>query len=55
MGWKIRFYDTKVQKSFEKWPKKIRAKFTLIVELIEEFGPIEIGMPSYKGFWSRFI
>lgn len=48
MSWKIEFYDSKVEKSIEEWPIKIRAKFTLITELIEEFGPNEIGMPHTR-------
>lgn len=50
MSWKVSFYDKKVEKSIEEWPAKIRAKFTLITELIEEFGPHEVGMPHISPF-----
>jgi phage-related protein len=48
MRWKIEFYDTKVMKSIDRWPVHIGAKFTRIVNLIEEFGPEDIGMPHIK-------
>jgi len=48
MNWKTRFYDTKVRKNLQQWPVGIKAKFTWIVELVEEFGPDEVGMPHIK-------
>lgn len=48
MKWNVSFYDKKVAKSIEEWPVGIKAKFTKIVELIEKFGPTEIGMPYIK-------
>jgi len=50
MNWKAKFLNKKVEKDIENWPIKIKAKFTLIVELIEEFGPNEIGMPYISPF-----
>jgi phage-related protein len=48
MRWKIEFYDVKIMKSIRQWPVYISAKFTRIVDLIEEFGPENIGMPHIK-------
>jgi phage-related protein len=48
MRWKIEFYDIKVMKSITQWPVGIGAKFTRIVDLIEEFGPETVGMPHIK-------
>jgi phage-related protein len=48
MNWKINFYSAKVEKGIDNWPLGIRAKFTQIVDLIEEFGPETIGMPHIK-------
>ena len=38
----------KVMENIQKWPTGIKAKFTWIVELLEELGPNEIGMPHIK-------
>jgi len=46
--WNVIFYDLKVMKSLQEWPNGIKAKFTWIVNLVEEFGPNEIGMPYIK-------
>jgi len=48
MKWTVRFYDIKVMENLQKWPTGIKAKFTWIVELLEELGPNEIGMPHIK-------
>ena len=48
MKWLINFYDSKVMQSILEWPPSIKAKFLWIAELIEEFGPSEIGMPHIK-------
>ena len=48
MNWTIDFYSKKIEQDIKQWPKGIRAKFTWIVDLIEEFGPDEIGMPHIK-------
>ncbi len=50
MRWTIDFYNKKVEKELEQWPNGIKTKFTWIVDLIEEFGPEEIGMPHIKPF-----
>jgi len=51
MNWKIEFYSDRVKQNIIKgWPKKIRTKFALITELIEEFGPEEVGMPHVSPF-----
>ena len=48
MSWKIEFFDEKVEKSIKEWPESLLAKFTWISEIIETFGPAEIGMPHVK-------
>lgn len=48
MSWKIVFYDEKVETSIKKWPIKVLAKFIWVSELIEKFGPTELGMPHIK-------
>lgn len=48
MNWTVKFYDEKVKLALHKWPAGIQAKFIWIVELVQEFGPHEIGMPHIK-------
>lgn len=48
MGWKVDFYNTKVEKNIEEWPVHLRVKFLKIVDLIKEVGPYELGMPHIK-------
>lgn len=48
MKWKVSFYNEKVMKDLLKWPVGIKAKFTHIVNLLEQYGPIEVGMPFIK-------
>jgi phage-related protein len=50
MYWKIEFYDKKVMDSIYDWPVGIKEKFLRITDLIEEFGPHEVGMPHIKVF-----
>jgi phage-related protein len=50
MNWKVDFYNDAVMESINKWPPKIYAKFINIVDLIEEFGPVDVGMPHIKPF-----
>jgi|SRR5690606_17779143 len=48
MKWKVSFYDEKVMKNLFKWPAGIKAKFTHIVELLEQHWPQDVGMPFVK-------
>jgi len=48
MGWKVDFYSSKVKENIKKWPPSLALKFTRLVELVEEFGPYEIGMPHIR-------
>lgn len=48
MRWKIEFYSNKVIDSIESWPENIQSKFSHIIELIEDVGPKEVGMPHIK-------
>jgi len=48
MAWNIEFYDKKVEKNIKEWPEGILAKFIWIIEVIEKFGPAEIGMPHIR-------
>lgn len=50
MNWVVDFFDIKVVKSLQDWPVGIKAKFTWIAELIEEQGPLGIGMPYVGAF-----
>jgi len=47
-GWVVEFYDKKIERDFSRWPTGIKAKFLWILDLVEEFGPEEIGMPHIK-------
>lgn len=46
--WKVAFFNASVKSSLANWPIKMKAKFIRIVELIELFGPIDVGMPHVK-------
>lgn len=48
MKWTVDFYDKKVMQSILEWPPGIKAKLVRIVELIEEFGPRQVGIPHTK-------
>ncbi|HBY05323.1 MAG: hypothetical protein UV38_C0005G0004 [candidate division TM6 bacterium GW2011_GWE2_42_60] len=48
MKWKVSFYDRRVMDTIQEWPCGVKAKFIWIVDLIEELGPEEIGMPHIK-------
>lgn len=48
MLWKIEFYDKKVEESIKEWPDGLLAKFLWIADVIEKFGPAELGMPHVK-------
>lgn len=48
MKWKVDFYNQKVFEDIQKWPPNLKAKFIWIVDLIEKFGPQEVGMPYVK-------
>lgn len=48
MRWDVIFFNEKIMASLLKWPAGITAKFTHIVELIEKYGPQEVGMPFVK-------
>jgi len=48
MKWRVSFYDSKVMSNVQSWPCGIKAKFIWIVNLIEELGPEELGMPHIK-------
>jgi hypothetical protein len=48
MPWKIEFYDEKVEDSIKDWPKGIKAKFLWLSNVIEQFGPAEIGTPHIE-------
>lgn len=46
--WNVVFLNDSVMASLEKWPKKLKARFIRITDLIEQFGPSDIGMPHVK-------
>lgn len=48
MFWKIEFYDKKVEEDIKDWPERILAKFLWVSDVIEKFGPAEVGMPHVK-------
>ena len=47
-NWKVTFFDGSVRDNLMKWPKKLKAKFIKIVDLVEMFGPMDVGMPHIK-------
>lgn len=48
MSWKIEFYDKKVENSIKEWPEGLIAKFLWLANIIEMFGPHDVGMPHVK-------
>lgn len=48
ISWKIEFYSKKVEGNIGEWPADIIAKFIWISQVIEVFGPDNIGMPHIK-------
>jgi len=48
MSWIVEFYNSKIMDAIDSWPLRMRAKFLWITEIIERFGPNEIGMPHIK-------
>lgn len=48
MKWTVDFYDNRVVKDIKAWPLNIRAKFTWIIDLIEEQGLQNVSMPHIK-------
>ena len=48
MLWKIEFYSQKVEDSIKEWPEGILAKFIWVSDIIERFGPADVGMPHVK-------
>lgn len=48
MSWKIEFYDKKVENSIKEWPEGLIAKFLWLSNVIEMFGPHDVGMPHIK-------
>ena len=47
MKWKVTYYSDQVTDSVRKWPKKLKAKYLRIVDLIEEHGA-QLGEPLTK-------
>lgn len=47
--WKVTYYSQDVYQQLLKWPKKLRAKYTRIAEMMEQLGP-DLGMPYTKPF-----
>ncbi len=50
MSWKIEFYSNEVQDSIHAWPTGIGEKFLRIIDLIEDFGPADVGSPHIEPF-----
>ncbi|MDX2346298.1 MAG: type II toxin-antitoxin system RelE/ParE family toxin [Legionella sp.] len=48
MTWEVTFYSEKVMKNVLQWPAGIKAKFIHIMNLIEKYGPVDVGMPFVK-------
>jgi len=48
MKWNVTFYDDRVMKEIDDWPMSIKAKFSWIIESVENLGLSEIGMPHIK-------
>tara|TARA_R110002110_G_scaffold390102_1_gene602933 strand:- start:444 stop:779 length:336 start_codon:yes stop_codon:yes gene_type:complete len=46
--WKVTFLNDSVLAGLAKWPKKLKARFVRITELVEQFGPSDVGMPHVK-------
>lgn len=50
MKWTVEYYDQRVREAVSKWPLGVKAKCFKIIDLLEKFGPIDIGMPYVKAF-----
>jgi phage-related protein len=48
MSWTVEVLNKIVQKELESLPKDLRAKFLYIAEMLEEFGPQNVGGPFVK-------
>ena len=48
MTWKITYFDETVEKAIEEWPANMSAKYLKMVDLIEEFGPRQLGSNMTK-------
>ena len=47
-NWKVSFFSESVKTDLASWPRKLKAKFIRIVDLIETFSPMDVGMPHVK-------
>lgn len=47
-NWKVSFFNDGVRGTLAKWPNRLKAKFTRIVELIAMTSPMDVGMPHVK-------
>ena len=48
MEWTIKSVNREAEKKLESLPSDLKARFLRISELIESFGPAEVGMPHIK-------
>jgi len=48
MKWRIRTVDSEAEKELRKLPSDLKAKFLRVSDLIETFGPIQVGLPHVK-------
>ena len=46
--WKIEFVNQKAAGEFDEFPVALKAKFEYISNLIQSYGPFQIGMPYVK-------
>lgn len=48
MAWSVETLDKRVDRELAALPADLQAKYLRIAELIEEFGPSEVGMPHVR-------
>ena len=47
MKWKVTYYDEKVFEKIQRWPKKLKARYVALTDVMMEQGP-NLGMPHTK-------
>ncbi len=48
MKWRVEFFSDNIMKRLNQWPPALLAQFLRTLNLIEKYGPFEVGMPKVK-------
>ena len=55
MSWRVETLNRTVDSELESLPAGIRARFVHIAELLETFGPFQVGMPYVKPLGRKLL